>query len=270
MFIAQITDTHIVSETEGRTKGVDTATRLSEVIAALNGMQPAPDLVLATGDLVERGKADEYARLSALLADIDAPLYVLPGNHDERENMRAALAPYGAWAADGFCNYVIDTFPVRIIMLDSKQAGSEGGQICAGRAAWLKETLDAAPDRPTLIAMHHPPFWTRSGGFDTFGFDGLEGFHEVIRPRQNIAAIICGHVHRACNSRIGCTPVQICPSTAYSYSADLIPEFSIRKTDEPTGYAVHSWHPEGGLVSHIYWMETEAGLPAKPDMAIAP
>jgi len=40
-------------------------------VAHVNALDPRPDVVLATGDLVEGGKPEEYARLRRLLAPLD-------------------------------------------------------------------------------------------------------------------------------------------------------------------------------------------------------
>ena len=40
------------------------------------------DLVVVTGDVTHRARADQYAEAAAFLGRIQAPLMVLPGNHD--------------------------------------------------------------------------------------------------------------------------------------------------------------------------------------------
>ena len=54
-------------------------------------LSPLPDLVLATGDLTDRGLREEYGLLGAILSRLPMPVLLLPGNHDRREEMRAAL-----------------------------------------------------------------------------------------------------------------------------------------------------------------------------------
>ena len=61
---------------------------------------------------------------------------------------------------DGFIQYAIEGFPVRILVLDTLEVGRHGGGFCEVRAAWLRARLDEAPDRPTLIVLHHPPIAT--------------------------------------------------------------------------------------------------------------
>jgi 3',5'-cyclic-AMP phosphodiesterase len=56
MLIAQITDTHITAPGTLLMGIVDTASALAQAVAALNLLDPSPDLVVLTGDLVESGE----------------------------------------------------------------------------------------------------------------------------------------------------------------------------------------------------------------------
>ena len=80
--IAQISDLHISVEGEGPDARYQTAAHLAKAVAVINKVVPPPDIVVASGDLVDRATPDEYQRLGGLLAPLTMPLYVLPGNHD--------------------------------------------------------------------------------------------------------------------------------------------------------------------------------------------
>jgi len=79
MLIAQISDTHIKPEGQLAYGRIDTAAFLAAAVAHLNALDPRPDLVLATGDLVDGGSGEEYARLKAILAPLAMPVYLIPG-----------------------------------------------------------------------------------------------------------------------------------------------------------------------------------------------
>src|SRR5258706_16460452 len=148
MLIAQMTDLHIKPPGKLAYGGVDTAAMLRAAIAHLTALRPAPDALLLTGDLVDAGSAAEYALLRALLAPVRCPLYLIPGNHDDRAALRAAFADHRYLPPDGFIQYVIDDQAVRLIGLDTLVPGEGGGTLCAARLAWLAAQLDAAPARP--------------------------------------------------------------------------------------------------------------------------
>lgn len=90
MLIAQLSDMHLRSEGQLLYDRIDTAAYLERAVAHVLTLDPRPDVVIMTGDLVEAGKPEEYARLRRLIAPLPMPVYVIPGNHDAREALRAA------------------------------------------------------------------------------------------------------------------------------------------------------------------------------------
>jgi Icc protein len=169
MLVAQITDTHITAPGTLFMGIVDTASALAQAVAALNLLDPCPDLVVLTGDLVESGKPEEYDHLCSLLAPLRMPLFAIPGNHDAREPMRQAFAGGGYLPREGYINYVIEDYPMRIIGLDTLVPGEGGGALCSDTLRWIDRVRATAPDRPSLVLMHHPPFVT---GISRMGWPG--------------------------------------------------------------------------------------------------
>lgn len=250
MLIAQITDTHIVAPRELFLDKVDTASALERAVSTLNRLDPSPELVVLTGDLVESGRPEEYDHLRSLLAPLRMPVYAIPGNHDAREPMRAALAGDGYLPREGFLHYVIDDYPLRIVALDTLIPGEGGGVVCAERLRWLDDTLAEAPDRPSLILMHHPPFVTGIARMDRAGLKDTPAFAEVVRRHPQVERILCGHLHRAIESRFAGTIAGTAPSTAHQVALDLRPEARLSFTLEPPGYQLHYWREGAGLVTH--------------------
>src|SRR5882757_3950773 len=119
MLIAQISDMHVKAEDKLLYRRVDTAGFLERAVAHVNALDPRPDIVLATGDLVDGGKPEEYALLRRLLAPLPMPLYLIPGNHDARDAMRETFPDHGYLPQDGFLQYTIEGLPVRLIALDT-------------------------------------------------------------------------------------------------------------------------------------------------------
>ncbi|HUK07705.1 MAG TPA: metallophosphoesterase, partial [Stellaceae bacterium] len=117
MIIAQISDTHIALDTPD----ADQRTwDLARTIADINALDPAPDLIVHTGDIVHSGRPDEYALAVSTLAKARAPVYVVAGNKDNRANLRDAFSPRGYLAPDSdFIDYAVDDYPVRLIALDT-------------------------------------------------------------------------------------------------------------------------------------------------------
>ena len=99
MLIAQISDLHFLPKGMLGFGRIDVAGCLERAIDHLNALQPRPDAVLITGDLTNGSGANVWAELLGMLARLTAPIYPLPGNHDDREQMRAAFAHLGLFGA---------------------------------------------------------------------------------------------------------------------------------------------------------------------------
>ena len=131
---------------------VDTNRYLAAAVQQLNRLTPQPDLVVATGDLVDERTEAEYHMLKELLAPLKAPLYFVMGNHDDRATFRQVFPDLPYLPAEGFVQYTLDDFPLRVIVLDTLVDGEGYGELDAERLAWLDAQLAEAPKKA------HPDF----------------------------------------------------------------------------------------------------------------
>jgi Icc protein len=251
MLIAQISDLHIVRPGKDLYGGVDTASYLERAVAAVAAHQPAPELVLVTGDLVDKGAPEEYARLRAILERLPMPYRLIPGNHDARDALRAAFPDHAYLAgAAGFISYAIEEFPLRLIGLDSLDVGRVGGCLCDTRLNWLDRQLARAPQRPTMIFLHHVPFRTGVTHFDEQAFIGADGFAAVVRRHPQVEKVVAGHVHRSMSMRWAGTVFSTCPSTAHQFVLDFSPENHVDYALETPGFQLHDWREGRGVLTH--------------------
>lgn len=253
MLIAQISDLHIMPEGQLMSGRVDTAPYLERAVAHLLALDPRPDIVLATGDLVDGGKPEEYARLRAILAAVPMPVHVIPGNHDARDALRTAFADHGYLHCSSFIQYVIEDYPLRLIGLDTMVPGAPHGELRPGQLDWLDRHL-AESGRPTLLFMHHPPFACGIAEFDsTRLLAGADRLAEIVRRNPQVERILCGHVHRPIQTRWAGTLASIGPSTAHQATLDLRPDVEISFIMEPPAIALHRWR-DGALVTHLSYV----------------
>jgi 3',5'-cyclic AMP phosphodiesterase CpdA len=156
MIIAQISDTHVELNTPDADQRIADFER---TIAAINSLDPVPDVIVHTGDIVHNGRQDEYARAASILAKARMPVYVLAGNKDNRANLCTAFSEHGYLAADSdFIDYAVESFPVRLIAVDTLSLSSNKGDFCLARAGRLVDLIDAEATKPIAIFAHHPPF----------------------------------------------------------------------------------------------------------------
>jgi 3',5'-cyclic-AMP phosphodiesterase len=211
---------------------------------------PKPDAVLVSGDLADHAADAEYEQLRELLAPLEAPLYVLPGNHDDRLALRRHFGVPGA--GDEPVQYATGVGPLWLVVLDSTRVGEDAGELDANRLAWLEATLAAAPDAPTLLALHHPPLLTGIPAFDAIGLAAADrhALGRVVEGHPQVRRIVGGHVHRAISAELAGRSVLAAPSSYVQARLDFGAEEIELSADDPPGFAVHAWL-EGELVSHV-------------------
>jgi Icc protein len=203
MWIAQISDPHL--RPDGVLyKGVfDTNATFAAAVRQINALDPRPDLVVLTGDIVDEGAAEEYANAARILAELQPRLLVIPGNHDDRARLRSAFPAHAYLPSDGPMHYAQTAGPVRIVAIDVTVPGAHHGDFTEQAAAWLEATLNAEPSQPTLILMHQPPIKTGIPYMDKFDCRNGARLAAIVSRFAAIERVLCGHVHRSMQMRFG-------------------------------------------------------------------
>lgn len=272
MLIAQITDVHLGFEPNNPAEF--NRKRLDQTLHALFEMRPRPDVLLVTGDLADAGDDDSsYRRLKSALAPLPFPIWFCMGNHDSRPAFQKHFPHIPS--ADGFIQYAIEDYPLRILMLDTLEDGRHSGGFCEVRASWLEARLAEQPDRPTLLALHHPPLAT---GLSWMSEDPNAAWvlrlHTIVSRSPNVVAMLTGHLHRQIVTTFAGTRLSVCPSTAPQVALDLLP-INPGEPDgrpmivaDPPGYGIHYWNGEQ-LISHYDTAEEHTVL-ARYEPALQP
>jgi 3',5'-cyclic AMP phosphodiesterase CpdA len=245
MVIAQISDTHILAKSSEKAVGVARAENLGRCVADIN--RQGVDVVIHTGDSVHHGLAEEYAHLREILADLEAPLFLIPGNRDRHGALRAAFSHLSYLPRNGdLLHYAVEDYPIRLVALDSIAAEERKGVFCARRLAWLEETLARQPVRPTILFIHHPPFDIAPhyiGGYRRPR--EAEDLAALVSRHPRVERLLCGHVHRLHRQSWGGTVATTMPSVA----VDLRKGVDAAIEAAPL-YLLHVASGEDGLVSH--------------------
>lgn len=259
MIIAQISDPHIRA---GATAPPDdqSASHLQRAVQHLMQLPAPPDVVIITGDCADTGSVAEYQRFRELLRPLTMPVYVIPGNHDDRGNFLTSFGAQGAAALDGFVQYVVDAPPVRLIALDTHVPGQGGGYLSAERLGWLEQRLAEAPERPTILFMHHPPFSTGLAAFDQIGLENAAELAAIVARHPQIERIVAGHVHSTMQQRFAGTLAMTCSSTAYRLLPDLQRPVGLAAIMEPPVCLLHAWGPASGLITHTSQIGAQGAL----------
>ena len=259
MLIAQISDLHIAEDGNYIREFVDANVKLAAAVAYLNAMQLRPDVVLATGDLTDHGRAEQYELLDAILRPLEIPLLLIPGNHDEPRpflDRFASTHPY--LPAQGPIDYVIDDYDVRLVAIDSTRLDHHDGEIDREQLEWLDRTLRARGDDPTVVFLHHPPFTTGIWWMDCIGLTGAGALESVVRRHPQVRLVVAGHLHRPITTNWGATVVSTAPSTTHQVACNLHPEHEPVIAAEPPMLQLH-WFTGDAFVSHTTMFEEPAG-----------
>ncbi len=222
-YLIQLSDLHLFASATGRLLGLATAESLAAVLEALQ--QQMPDAVLLTGDLAQEPCAQTYMNLATALQGLSCPVYWIPGNHDNPAAMTPALLQpplrgdrhlfVGAW--QGF-------------LLSSQVAGQVHGELSDTTLQWLDEQLKQQGDRPTFIALHHPPFLTGAPWLDSSRLQNPEALFAVLDRHPHVKLVLFGHIHQPfAAQRHGVTYLG-CPSTCIQF-LPRAPKFTL----EPIG-----------------------------------
>lgn len=259
LLLAQLSDAHVGTAPSFLDGRIDTAQALQRAVQHLAQLDPAPELVLFTGDLTEHGRPSEYAEVARALAPLTMPVRVLPGNHDDPAAAREALAPYMPVAADapaGSCCYRLRHGALHVVALDTVVPWRSHGELDAPRLAWLERTLAACRGEPVLLCMHHPPLATGMAAMDACSLlHGAEALAELVRGHGAVQGILCGHLHRPVQAMFAGAPLHVAPSVAHQMALDLRPEAPLRARLEPPKVSLHRWSPRHGLCTHLSYVE---------------
>lgn len=214
MLVAQISDTHLLTEGPAARGRIST---LRRAVAYLTSLDRQPDLLIHTGDVAHNGTLAEYALARELLAPIEAPLLVVPGNRDQRDTLRAAFAVEApADPASPFIQYACRLGDVEIVAADTRHETRSLGDYCETRLEQLTAMLRATEGRPTIVILHHPPVEIPVQ-LDPMQFvDPVAGHRlgEAIARFPQVIGVLAGHTHRSDCLPLGATYVSTLPSLA--------------------------------------------------------
>jgi 3',5'-cyclic AMP phosphodiesterase CpdA len=252
--ILQVTDPHIGADWHPG----DPLDTLRAVLAAVRVLPQRPAVALMTGDLTNGGDEQDYAALTALLAEeLELPLHVLPGNHDDRAALRRHFDLAGEAAEP--IQYAVELDGLRVLMLDTTIPGEEAsGALDRERLEWISGELTARPEVPTILAMHHPPFLAGLPGMDRYALaaEAREAIARLVSGHPQIRGTIAGHVHRTMTTVVGGRPSMTAPSTYCQLRLDF-EKRTLDMVPEPVGFVIHTL-VEGRLVSTLQTLPVTA------------
>jgi Icc protein len=249
VLLAHLSDTHVTTGPHAN----EPNRRCSQALARIQALKSRPDCVLITGDLADHGEPAEYEAARELLTNLDIPVHVIPGNHDNAEMILQVLADtryVRAAAEGGRCYYRVDYAGLRLLCCDSSVPGRDGGQLGPAQLAWLDSELGRDPDIPTVVALHHHPVPSGIVAMDGMMLADSADLAGVLRSHRPPARILCGHLHRPVTTMFAGSLLISAPSTYRQVFLDLRPRQPGAFADEPPAFLLHHLNGDA-TVTHL-------------------
>jgi 3',5'-cyclic-AMP phosphodiesterase len=258
LLVAQVTDIHLTDNPQQLVMGVNTEESYRAILAELKALQPAPHLLLLTGDLTQDGSELAYIRLQKSLESLGIPAYCLPGNHDTVPIMTKELTGCAV-----YWDSCLQMGGWQFIPLNSAIAGQVHGYLSAASLAWLDRQLGDRPDLHTLIAVHHPAIALGCEWIDRSGLQNAAEFWQICDRHPQVRVAISGHAHqefdtdcdRQDSDNASRSRYLVTPSTCAQF-APQTDEFALDRRSP--GFRLLRLYPNGNIETEVrrltdYW-----------------
>jgi outer membrane protein assembly factor BamB len=169
------------------------AEALRKLVEDATKMSPPPAFIVATGDITEAGRPEEYARFKEAISGLEPAgihFYAVPGSHDVR------------WSPDGKESFTaqfgklyqsFDYGGAHFVLLDTTVYLEHWGHLDKGELDWLARDLKrVSPDTPVVFFMHH---WIGRDVPSARLVDNEFDLVPLLRG-HNVVAIFTGHGHQ--------------------------------------------------------------------------
>jgi len=220
MILVHLSDTHFLSAGQALYGVVDTDHTVNRALEQLHRSGIAPDALILTGDIADRGETDAYLRVREIVvraaARWNATVIWVMGNHDKREPFRTVLlGEHGSPRRDGPVDRVHDVNGLRIIALDTSVPGYHHGEVTADQLLWLTDVLRQPARRGSILALHHPPIPTPLPLMSVLELQEQSALAGVLTG-SDVRAILGGHLHYSSQGLFAGIPVSVAAATCYT------------------------------------------------------
>jgi Icc protein len=244
MKITQISDCHLFADIhKSGYNNINPFQSLEHILAGVKVHQP--DVLLVTGDISGDGSEQSYQHFSSLIyeAKIDCQVGIIPGNHDNQEQLTANVLAEYLWL-----NHPQLILPNQwhIHLLDTQYQHTIG-QISEDRLTLLGEYVNKHSNDYHLLAAHHHPI-PCGGWMDKHEWTNRNRFNAVVAQNHSIKGVVYGHIHTAIEQQKNQCLYMACPSTCWQFANKV----SFATTDLMPGYRVINLLDNGQITTSIH------------------
>ncbi len=253
--VTQVSDTHFWTGTEPTHGGLgyDTDETWEHIFAHAFASDDHPDLVVVTGDIVDNGQPDEYAKAARHLARIPVHANVCIGNHDFQIPFDAVLPGRGLTTSrtmrlrSWLFLFADSNFGGRSVGADGRLHDKHdriesAPQLGDHEVAWIEDTIGSTDAAHVFLWVHHPPRGRAGFGSSIYEAE-IEG---LFQRHESLRGMGVGHTHTDHVLDVQGRKAYTCP--AFTINLDL-PNGTVL----PPGYRTYEFGDDGSIhsVSHL-------------------
>ncbi len=242
--IAQITDSHLFADSSQKLNGLDTLNSLQQVMQAVLDSQP--ELIIFSGDLVDRPEAAAYFAVKSVLDLSTVPVFCLPGNHDDPDLLKETLS--SEKIHNDFSTLVNNW---QLLFLNSYQPNTHAGKLGDNQLQMLDRHLRKHSEYSALICLHHPPVPIHSSWMDAMGLEQSEELFAVVDRHPQVKAVIWGHIHQQFNQTRNGVKLLGTPSTCVQFMPGAS-QFCL--DNKPPGYRWLELYENGAITTEVIYL----------------
>lgn len=210
--VLQLTDSHLFADENGTLLGVRTASSFKAVLSSILNQKIHYDFVIMSGDISQDYSLASYQRFAHMTSVLNAPIFFVPGNHDDGPLMYRSFADFGVHT-----ERTLVCGDWMFVFLNSEVYGVPHGWIEREELVYLQHQIEAYPNKHTVVVVHHLPMLVNSRWLDTQTMHNQDDFNSFVSRFPNIRLVLCGHVHQEIDVMQGPIRYIASPSTSIQF-----------------------------------------------------
>ncbi len=248
--LVQISDCHLFADQDALHFGqpvYQNLLRILQEIAKLEGV----DAIIFSGDLSQDHSIVSYRNFVKAFSQavdefgLNAPLYWLPGNHDELQLLEQTLV-HPLIVHENLIQF--DSWQIQLI---DSTSPTPSGHVYDEQLDALKQT--AQTTKFCMVFMHHTPI--EVGFFiDKHGLRHKKQFWEAMNSIVQVKAICSGHVHQGMSFAATAEhqiPVFTCPATSIQFDPTCP---TVAALDKGPGYRHFYLNQNGCIETSLHYL----------------
>ena len=240
--VAHLSDPHLLAGGARQYGVIDTEAGLTRALQRLAAVDPAPQVLVFTGDLADKAEPAAYSRLREIVEPaaeaMGAEVVWVMGNHDERPEFASALFDEDGTRPQ---DRVHDVAGLRVVALDTSVPGYHHGDLTRDQLDWLADVLATPAPHGTLLAMHHPPVpLPMLRAAELIELLDQAALAEVVQG-TDVRGILAGHLHFSTYSTFAGVPVSVASASCYTSDPAPVDRFVSGVDGAQTFTMVHAY-----------------------------